>query len=44
LARPPTLLLAASLDVPAATMRKLNRAIKAMKITERTPRDEAAAR
>lgn len=30
-----------SKDVPEATMRKLNRAIEAMKITERTPREEA---
>lgn len=28
-----------SKDIPAATMRKLNRAIEAMKISERTPRD-----
>jgi polar amino acid transport system substrate-binding protein len=31
-------------DVPQATMRKLNRAIDAMKITERTPREDAAAK
>jgi hypothetical protein len=29
-----------SKDIPASTMRKLNRVIEAMKITERTPREQ----